>query len=58
MTADGTKVPLGVVQGTTENATVCKALLRSAKERGLDASQGVLFVIDGGKGLAKAALRV
>ncbi len=54
VTADGTKMPLGVVQGTTENATVCKALLRSAKERGLDASQGVLFVIDGGKGLAKA----
>jgi putative transposase len=54
VTADGTKVPLGVVQGTTENATVCKALLRSAKERGLDASGGMLFVIDGGKGLAKA----
>jgi putative transposase len=54
VTADGTKVPLGIVQGTTENATVCKALLRSAKERGLDASGGMLFVIDGGKGLAAA----
>jgi putative transposase len=54
VTAEGTKVPLGVVQGTTENATVCKALLRSAKERGLDASAGILFVIDGGKGLAAA----
>lgn len=54
VTADGTKVPLGVVQGTTENATVGKALLRSVKERGLDASDGMLFVIDGGKGLAKA----
>lgn len=54
VTAHGTKVPLGVVQGTTENATVCKALLRSAKERGLDASAGMLFVIDGGKGLATA----
>lgn len=54
VTSDGTKVPLGVVQGTTENATVCKALLRSAKERGLDAGHGMLFVIDGGKGLAAA----
>lgn len=54
VTGDGTKVPLGVVQGTTENATVCKQLLRSAKDRGLDASAGILFVIDGGKGLAAA----
>jgi putative transposase len=54
VTSDGTKMPLGVVQGTTENATVCKQLLRSAKERGLDASAGILFVIDGGKGLAAA----
>jgi len=58
VTADGTKVPLGVVQGTTENATVCKQLLRSAKERGLDASGGMLFVIDGGKGLAAAIRQV
>jgi len=54
VTSDGTKVPLGVVQGTTENATVCKQLLGSVKERGLDASAGILFVIDGGKGLAAA----
>ena len=58
VTADGTKVPLGVVQGTTENKTVCTALLRAAKERGLDASGGVLFVIDGGKGLAAAIRQV
>ena len=58
VTADGTKVPLGVVQGTTENKTVCTALLRSAKERGLDASHGILFVIDGGKGLAAAIRHV
>jgi putative transposase len=54
VSADGTKVPLGVVQGTTENTTICKQLLRSAKDRGLDASDGILFVIDGGKVLAKA----
>src|SRR5438128_2477031 len=58
VSSDGTKVPLGVVQGTTENKTVCKTLLRSAKDRGLDASQGLLFVIDGGKGLAAAIREV
>jgi transposase-like protein len=56
--SDGTKVPLGVVHGTTENKTVCAQLLRSAKERGLDASAGILFVIDGGKGLAAAIRQV
>jgi len=56
--AEGNKVPLGVVQGTTENATVCAELLSRAKERGLDGSQGLLFVLDGGKGLAAAVRRV
>jgi len=52
--ADGTKVPLGVVQGSTENGTVCTKLLSDLEARGLDASGGILFVVDGGKGLAKA----
>ncbi len=52
--AEGTKVPLGVVEGSTENATVCIALLADLAERGLDAGAGVLFVIDGGKAIAKA----
>jgi len=56
--SDGNKVPLGVVQGTTENATVCAELLSHAKERGLDASAGLLFVLDGGKGLHAAVRRV
>ncbi len=54
VTADGTKVPLGVVEGSTENATVVRSLITNLRDRGLDASQGVLFVIDGGKALAKA----
>lgn len=54
VTADGTKVPLGVVEGSTENGTVCTKLLSGLKDRGLDASGGILFVIDGGKGIAKA----
>jgi putative transposase len=54
VTADGTKVPLGVVEGSTENAAVCTRLVADLVDRGLDASKGVLFVIDGGKALAKA----
>jgi len=58
VTADGTKVPLGVVEGSTENATVARGLITNLRDRGLDASQGVLFVIDGSKALAKATREV
>jgi putative transposase len=54
VTANGAKVPLGVVEGTTENKAVCTRLVADLAERGLDASQGVLFVIDGGKALERA----
>jgi hypothetical protein len=54
VTADGTKVPLGVVEGTTENAAVCTRLVTGLRDRGLDAERGVLFVIDGGKALGAA----
>jgi len=54
VTDDGTKVPLGVVEGSTENAEVCTRLVADLADRGLDVSHGILFVIDGGKALAKA----
>ena len=54
VTDDGTKVPLGVVEGSTENAHLCGRLVADLAVRGLDASKGVLFVIDGGKALSKA----
>ena len=54
VTADGTKVPLGVVEGSTENAAVVRGLISGLRDRGLDASEGILFVLDGGKALAKA----
>src|SRR5713101_10087329 len=44
---DGTKIPLGVVEGSTENATVVKALLTDLRERGLDVCRPILVVIDG-----------
>jgi transposase-like protein len=58
VTADGSKVPLSVVEGSTENATVVRGLISGLRDRGLDASEGVLFVIDGGKALAKAVGQV
>jgi putative transposase len=51
---EGNKTPLGVVQGTTENKTVCRDLLTKAVERGLDASGGMLLVLDGAKALHAA----
>ena len=54
ITADGHKVVLGVREGTTENAGVAKALLRDLIERGLSTEDGILFVIDGAKGLRAA----
>jgi transposase-like protein len=58
VTADGTKVPLGVVEGTTENKAVCTRLVAGLRDRGLDAERGVLFVIDGGKALDAAVRAV
>jgi putative transposase len=54
VTFDGTKVPLGVVEGSTENAAVCTRLVSDLAARGLDANRGILFVVDGGKAIAKA----
>ncbi len=51
---DGEKQPLGLWEGSTENASVAKALLRDLIERGLPSDQALLFVIDGSKALRKA----
>jgi putative transposase len=51
---DGVKHPLGLWDGSTENATVATTLLSNLVERGLDVEQGVLVVIDGAKALRKA----
>jgi transposase-like protein len=54
ITTEGVKIPLGLWEGSTENATVAIALLSDVVERGLDPEQGMLFVIDGSKALRKA----
>ncbi len=51
---DGVKHPLGLWDGSTENATVATMLLANLVERGLDVEQGVLCVLDGAKALRKA----
>jgi len=54
ITITGRKVFLGFVQTATENALVCKEFLQSLIDRGLRYRQGVLFIIDGSKGIRKA----
>ncbi len=50
----GYKHPLGIVEGSTENTTVVKALLTDLIDRGLPADRALFFVIDGAKALRKA----
>jgi transposase-like protein len=50
----GNKHVLGLAQGATENSTVVQQLLGDLVERGLDATQPMLIVLDGGKALRKA----
>jgi putative transposase len=50
----GEKHVLGLAEGSTENAVVCKDLLADLVARGLDPAKRYLFVIDGSKALRKA----
>ena len=54
ITTDGTKVPLSLREGSTENATVATALLADLVDRGLRLSDEQLYVLDGAKALRKA----
>jgi putative transposase len=58
ITTDGTKVPVGLWLGDTENKTVVTALLADFVARGLRTDTGVLCVIDGAKALAAGIKRV
>lgn len=51
---DGHKHILGLWEGATENAAVCKSLLSDLVGRGLQVDQPFLVVIDGSKALAAA----
>ena len=54
ITMTGDKRFLGFVETDTENEQVVTPFLRSLVERGLDVSQGLLVIVDGGKGLRAA----
>ena len=58
ITIDGIKVPLGLVEGSTENATVVTDLLTGLAGRGLDVTRPVLVVINGAKALTTAVRAV
>ena len=51
---DGTKHPLGLEEGSTENATLVTDLLVGLRERGLDVTKPILVVIDGSRALRRA----
>ncbi len=55
---DGTKHPLGLVEGSTENTSVVTDLLTGLRDRGLDTSRAIFVGIDGGKALRAAVTRV
>jgi len=55
---DGTKVPVGLWLGDTENKTVVTHLLADLVDRGLSVDGGLLVVIDGAKALAAAVAKV
>lgn len=54
----GQKVPLGLVQASSENAQSVGSMLRNLIERGLRYEQGLLVVVDGSKGFFKAIKEV
>ena len=58
ITADGTKVPVGLWDGSTENKTVVGSLLADLVARGLAVDDGLLVVIDGAKALSAAVREV
>jgi putative transposase len=51
---DGTKHPLGLAEGDTENTTVVRDLLADLRDRGLDTTRPILCVLDGAKALSGA----
>jgi len=55
---DGTKHPLALVEGSTENATLVTELIVGLRERGLDVTKPILAVLDGSKALRRAVLDV
>jgi len=58
ITAEGTKKPVGLWDGSTENKTVVRSLLAELVARGLAFDDGLLVVFDGAKALSAAVREV
>src|SRR4051794_37630779 len=54
ISTEGVKIPLGLWEGSTENATLARTLLADLVDRGLDPEQAILFIIAGDKALRRA----
>jgi putative transposase len=55
---DGTKHPLALAEGSTENTTLVRELLADLRDRGLHTTRPVLAVLDGSKALAAGVREV
>jgi len=55
---DGTKHPLALVEGSTENAALVTELIVGFRERGLDMTHPTLVVLDGSTALRRAVADV
>jgi transposase-like protein len=53
ITMDGKKIILGIEQSYSENSRVLRQFLDRLLERGLNFESGILFIVDGSKGLIK-----
>ena len=58
ITLQGDKVILGLEQTATENARALEQFFEKLVERGLNFEEGLLFIIDGAKGIIKAIEKV
>jgi transposase-like protein len=58
ITDQGEKIPLAVVQSSTENSQVISAMLSELIEKGFRYDEGLLVVIDGSRGIRKAVEEV
>jgi len=58
VTETGTKIVLGFAELSTENAEAIEGLLARLIQRGLRYEQGLLFVVDGSKGIGHAITAV
>ena len=54
VTLDGTKHILGIIHAGTENERVISEFLAQLLDRGLKIESGLLFIVDGSRGLLKA----